>query len=170
MYNSLVNSGRLELLFPLQGEDQRDSEKWRVTGPRSRIQRRLEAGLNSKAPAQKSKPLPVQRTKAGTLAGREEPQALPGEKRSHPAAEGGAGSATASSREDVPGGGHRPPRLRRLSIIWPCLTLERPWASPAPTPGRAGSERVLPPVTLRLRGGRGRREARARVLRARVRR
>lgn len=108
----------------------------------------MEARFDSKAPAPKSKPHPVQRTKAGTLArwalgGAD----TSGEGRSQLAAEGGAGTPLASSREDVP--------QRRLSITLPRPTSARPRASSSPSPGRAGSERALSPVTFRLGEGRG---------------
>lgn len=63
-----------------------------------------------------------------------------------------------SSREDVP--------PRRLSITWSRPAPARLRTGPASTSGRAGRRRVPPPVTLRGRAG----EARARELRARVRR
>lgn len=158
IYNSPANSGRLQFLSPSYREDKRGLETWRVTGPRSRIQRRLESRLNSKA-AQKSKPLPVQRTKAGTLAGRGQLQALPGGGAKPTGCESGAGPATATSREDVKSGRGKTapaPQAPPVDHLAP-PHAGAPLSKPRPHSGRAGSEGALPPVTLRLRGGRGRR-------------
>lgn len=163
MYNSPVDPGRLEFLAPLYREDKRGLERWRVMGPRSRIQRRIEARLNSKA-AQKSKPLPVQRTKAGTFAGRRQLPALPGGGAKPPGCESGASPATANSREDVRrgvGGKSAPtPPAPPVDHLAPPPRRRAPGQAPPPLlAGREANARSLPLPSACGEGGEGGRRA-----------
>lgn len=77
----------------------------------------------------------------------EEALALPPGGAKLAAAEGGAGLATPSSREDVPGEGERKAprqRLCRLSITWPRPTPAQPIANPAPNPWLGGKRTRTP--------------------------